>query len=202
MGALRRLASLPGRVPHSVRGLVLLCLFIVAIGMVRPRLSPDEAGWLLLGFGALTLAAGAAFLVATWRVAESLPLLAGSRRLVDAILVVARRTGLPLLALGFFLFWTFVYVGLWWYRPEESFEGIGDAGDPLFADFFYYAVMVALTSPPEGIAPLSRGARSATMIEILTGLALLTTYVSSLVQLRRRQSSEPLPCVDESEPGA
>ena len=75
--------------------------------------------------------------------------------------------------------------------------------DPLFADFFYYAVMVALTSPPEGIVPLSRGTRSATMIEILTGLALLTTYVSSLVQLRRREGvGRPPAAVDESEPGA
>ena len=104
--------------------------------------------------------------------------------------MLVRRTGLPLLALTFFLFWTFVYLGLWWYRPEDSFVGIGDTVNPRFSDFFYYAVMVALTSPPEGIAPISRGARSATMIEILTGLALLTTYVSSLFELRRQRASE------------
>ncbi|MFN8187429.1 MAG: hypothetical protein U0R69_10160 [Gaiellales bacterium] len=189
MSAVRRLVSQLGRVPHNVRGLAFLCLFVVAIGMIRPRLTESQAGWLLVGFGIATVAGGVAFLVATRRASAHLPLVAGSRRAVDAVFVVVRRTGLPLLALAFFLLWTFVYVGLWWYRPAESFEGIGDIEDPLFADFFYYAVMVALTSPPEGIVPLSRGARSATMIEILTGLALITTYVSSLVQLRRRRAS-------------
>jgi hypothetical protein len=47
--------------------------------------------------------------------------------------------------------------------------------------------MTAFTSPPEGIAPLSRGARSATMIEIVTGIALLTTYLASLFEYRRQE---------------
>jgi hypothetical protein len=51
--------------------------------------------------------------------------------------------------------------------------------------------MTAFTSPPEGIAPLSRGARSATMIEIMTGLALLTTYLSTLFEWRRGQQAPP-----------
>jgi len=168
----------------------LLCLCIVAIGMIRPRLSEEAAGWVLLACGVITIGAVVAFFIATRRIASHLPLVAGSYRIVDAFLVLVRRTGLPLLALTFFLFWTFVYLGLWWYRPEDSFVGIGDIVSPRFSDFFYYAVMVALTSPPEGIAPISRGARSATMIEILTGLALLTTYVSSLFELRRQRASE------------
>jgi hypothetical protein len=166
----------------------LMCLCIVAIGMIRPRISDEAAGWVLLAAGLVTVGCGVAVFVATRRVASHLPLMAGSFRIVDAILLLVRRTGLPLLALGFFLFWTFVYLGLWWYRPEDSFEGIGGADNPRFADFFYYAVMVALTSPPEGIVPLSRGTRSATMIEILTGLALLTTYVSTLFEFRRQRT--------------
>jgi hypothetical protein len=165
----------------------LLCLCIVAIGMVRPRLSEDAAGWVLLAAGLITIGCAVAVFVATRRIASHLPLMAGSFRIVDAVLVLVRRTGLPLLALGFFLFWTFVYLGLWWYRPGDSFAGIGAPENPRFADFFYYAVMVALTSPPEGIVPLSRGTRSATMIEILTGLALLTTYVSTLFEFRRQR---------------
>jgi hypothetical protein len=180
------------RLPGGVLRLALLCLFIVAVGMVPQRLSQDAAGWLLLGAGLLVAAGAAAFLVATRRIAAHLPLVAGPMRIVDAVLVVVRRTGLPLLALAFFLVWTFVYLGLWWFR-EESFAGIGGAESPRFADFFYYAVMTALTSPPEGIAPLSRGARSATMIEILTGLALLTTYVSSLFPFRRVRADETEP---------
>jgi hypothetical protein len=181
------LVSLRQRLPSSMVRLGLLCLCIVAIGMIRPRISDESAGWVLVAAGLIVVGFAVAFFVATRRVASHLPLMAGSFRIVDAILVLVRRTGLPLLALGFFLFWTFVYLGLWWYRPEDSFEGIGVGEDPRFADFFYYAVMVALTSPPEGIVPLSRGVRSATMIEILTGLALLTTYVSTLFEFRRQR---------------
>ena len=186
-----RLVTLRQRLPSSVARLGLLCLCIVAIGMIRPRLSEEAAGWLLLACGLVTIGAVVAFFFATRRIASHLPLMAGSFRIVDAILELVRRTGLPLLALAVFLFWTFVYLGLWWFRPDDSFVGIGDAESPRFSDFFYYAVMVALTSPPEGIVPISRGARSATMIEILTGLALLTTYVSSLFELRRQRAAEP-----------
>ncbi len=178
------------RIPRSLLRLGILCGFIVAIGMIRPRLTPERAGWVLLGCGIVTLVAAAAFLLSTWRVAHRLPMVAGPLRAVEAVRVSLRRTGLPLLALAFFLFWTFVYLGLWWFRPDGTFSGI-DAM-PRFSDFFYYAVMTAFTSPPEGIAPLSRGARSATMIEIMTGLALLTTYLSTLFEWRRdRQAPSP-----------
>ena len=57
--------------------------------------------------------------------------------------------------------------------------------EPRFADFFYYAVSTAFTSPPEGIAAGSRGTRSATMIELFTAIALLGAYVSSFVDWQR-----------------
>ena len=187
MRLVQRALSAAGRLPGGVLRLALLCLFIVLVGMIRPRISQEAAVWLLVAAGLLTVAGAAAFYVATRQVASHLPLMAGSFRVVDAILVLVRRTGLPLLALAFFLFWTFVYLGIWRFQSEQAFVGLGDSGDPRFADFFYYAVMTAFTSPPEGIAPLSRGARSATMIEVVTGLALLTTYVSSLVEYRRQE---------------
>ena len=179
------------RLPAGVARLGLLCLSIVAIGMIRPRLTHESAGWLLLGCGVLTAGGAAAFLAATRRVAARLPLMSGSLRAVDAILVLLRRTGLPFLGLAFFLFWTFVYLGLWWYNAEEAFKGL--AGQPRFADLFYYSVSTAFIAPPQDIVATSRGARSATMIEMLTGLALLTTYVSSLFEWRReqRQAAEP-----------
>lgn len=170
--------------------LAVLCAFIIAVGMVRPRLSPDSAGVLLLiGGGLVTVGAAAAF-VATRRLAARLPLLDRSQRVADAILLVIRRTGLPLLGLAFFLFWTFVYLGLWWFRPEGSFVGL--APNPRFADFFYYAVSTAFISPPGDILAQSRGARSATMIEMMTAFALLTAYLSSLVDWR----APPPPDVD------
>ena len=167
-----------------------LCAFIIAVGMVRLRLSPDSAGVLLLiGGGLVTVGAAAAF-VATRRLAARLPLLDRSQRVADASLLVIRRTGLPLLGLAFFLFWTFVYLGLWWFRPEGSFVGL--APNPRFADFFYYAVSTAFISPPGDILAQSRGARSATMIEMMTAFALLTAYLSSLVDWR----APPAPDVD------
>jgi hypothetical protein len=171
------------RVPSGLWRLLVLCAFIVAIGMIRPRLDREAAGWALLASGLVTAGAGIAFAAATRRVAAHLPVVGGAWRAVGAVQVVLRRTGLPLLGLGFFLLWTFVYVGLWWVHPEETFAGLPES--PRFADFFYYAVMTALTSPPEDIVAASRGARSATMIEILTGIALLTTYLSSLLEARR-----------------
>jgi hypothetical protein len=171
------------RVPLGVVRLLVLCLFIVVIGMIRPRLDREDAGYVLLACGLLTVGAALAFAGATWRVAGHLPVVSTSWRLVDAVRLLLRRTGLPLLGLAFFLFWTFVYLGLWWYHPEETFTGLSDR--PRFADFFYYAVTAALTSPPEDIVAASRGARSATMIEMLTGIALLGAYLSSFVQLRR-----------------
>jgi hypothetical protein len=46
-------------------------------------------------------------------------------------------------------------------------------------------VSTALISPPGDIVASSRGVRSATMIEMLTGFALLATYLSSFVDWRR-----------------
>jgi hypothetical protein len=159
--------------------LLVLSAFIVAIGMLSPRLDRDSA-WavVLVGVGAAA-AAAVAFFVATRRLAARLPLIGDSSFLADAVLLELRRIGLPLLGLAFFLFWTFVYVGVWAAHPDEAFTGL--AAEPRFSDFFYYAVSTAFTSPPEGIAAVSRGARSATMIELFTAVALLGAYVSSFV---------------------
>jgi hypothetical protein len=102
---------------------------------------------------------------------------------------VLRRTGLPLLGLVFFLGWTVVYVALWAIHPEEAFTGLPDA--PRFADFFYYAVCTALISPPGDIFAASRGARSATMIEMLAAFALLTAYLASFVDWQPAERPPP-----------
>lgn len=187
-----------GRVPSAVVRLGILCLFIVVIGMIRARLTQAAAGWVLLGCGIATVAAGLAFLGATRRVLRRVQQVTGTFRIIDAVRLLVRRTGLPLLALGFFLVWTFVYLGLWWYSPDESFLGL--AKEPRFADFFYYAVSTAFVSPPGDIIARSRGARSATMIEMLTGFALLTAWLSTLFELRRE--SPPAEGVGERPPEA
>jgi hypothetical protein len=189
------------RLPAGVVRLGLLCLFVIVVGMIRPRLTPGAAGWLVLASGLLVVAAAVAFSEAIRRVVSRSALIAGSFRVVDGVRVVIRRTGLPLLGLAFFLFWTFVYVGLWWYRPHETFTfaSLKPVEEPRFADFFYYSVSTAFIAPPQDIVAVSRGARSATMIEMLTGLALVTTYLSTLFETRRAKR-EAETSVDRGDP--
>jgi hypothetical protein len=168
--------------------LALLGLFVVAVGMVRSRLTPTGA-WVVVGVGAgLVLVGGVLFLLATRRLTR----LGVFEYATLAVLHLIRRTGLPLLGLAFFVAWTLVYAGLWALHPDEAFRGLPER--PRFADFFYYAVSTAFISPPGDLLASSRGARSATMIEMLTAFALLTAYLSSFVDWQRREAppgSEP-----------
>ena len=176
----REVLRLAGFLRSGVR-LIALCGFIVVVAMLSPRLSPDAAGLVAL-IGACAVVAGAIVFSILARNVHHLGEFPAGVRVAETLLMVLRRLGLPILALGFFLLWTFVYLGVWWYHPEEAFTGIvRDGQDPRFADFFYYSVMTAFISPPDDIIASSRGARSATLIEMLTGLSLLATYLSSLV---------------------
>jgi hypothetical protein len=161
----------------SIR-LVLLCGVIVAVGMIPGRLSPSSAGWVaLVGLLVIPLAIAVPFLASVRALAQRLPLATAALRAINHL-------GLVGLGAAFFLVWTFVYLALWWRHPHEAFVGLGAA--PRFADFFYYAVSTAFIAPPGDILAHSRGARSATMIEMLTGFALLAVYLSSFVDWGRR----------------
>jgi hypothetical protein len=172
-------AAGPRRLTTGAVNLTILCALIVLMGMLSPRLGHTGAGVTFFVGLALLLLAAAFFVGATRRLAERFSVLSGAHAAADALLVNLRRVGLPLLGLGFFLAWTVVYIGLWWTHPHSAFTGLGSA--PRFADFFYYAVSTAFISPPGDIVAHSRGARSATMIEMLTGFGLLATYLSSFV---------------------
>jgi ion channel len=171
--------------------LLILCGFIVVIEMLRPRLSPHSAGIVAAAGAVGVVAGGVVFVAAARRLAERLPFLSGSQRVADALVLELRRIGLPLLGLLFFLVWTFVYLALWAIHPEEAFRGLEDS--PRFADFFYYSVSTALISPPGDILAHSRGARAATMIEMLTGFGVLTAYLSSFVDWGRRTQTQAAP---------
>jgi hypothetical protein len=182
------LALAPARPGWLTAGMVrlgLLSLFVIAIGMIRGRLTTTTA-WVVVGIGAALSVIGLLVLLgATRRLEERLKIPWPA----EAFVLLLRRIGLPLVGLAFFLAWTVVYVALWAIHPEEAFTGLAE--EPRFADFFYYAVTTALISPPGDIFAASRGARSATMIEIMTGLALLTTYLSTLFEWRRGQQAPP-----------
>jgi hypothetical protein len=161
--------------------LATLSVFVVAIGMIRVHLR-HEGAWIVVSVGASLVAVGAAVTFGlTRRLEEHLAI----RGISEAFLLLLRRTGLPLLGLAFFLAWTVVYIGVWASHPQTAFVGL--AAKPRFADFFYYAVSTAFISPPGDLIAHSRGARSATMIEMLTAFALLTAYLSSFVDWQRRE---------------
>jgi hypothetical protein len=184
MPPLRVPVNRPGGRPRwltigSVR-LAVLCGFIVLIGMLPGRLSPAKAGWVGWTGLAVLAAATVAAVVGVRRLTEHVPATALPAKLRGYI-------GLVGLGAAFFLFWTFVYLTLWWRHPGDAFTGIGKA--PRFADFFYYSVSTSLISPPGDIIAHSRGARAATMIEMLTGFALLAAYLTSFIDWGRRDDA-------------
>ena len=164
-----------------------LCAFVVAVGMLRPRLTPERAWWLVSLGGAAIVVGVVLFALATRWLTVRGPF----EYATTAFLHLLRRTGLPLVGLAFFLVWAFAYMGLWAYRPDGAFVGLSER--PRFADFFYYSVSTALISPPGDIFAHSRGARSATMIEMLTAFAVLTAYLASFVDWQRRDPGEEPP---------
>jgi hypothetical protein len=160
----------------------LLCAVIVGIGMLPGHLTPTEAGVIaLIGLLALPIAIAIPFLASVRSLAARLPAAAATLRVVNQF-------GLVGLGTAFFLFWTFVYLALWWRHPHEAFTGLGPR--PRFADFFYTSVSTAFISPPGDILAHSRGARSATMIEMMTGFALVAVYLSSFVDWQPRPADE------------
>jgi hypothetical protein len=186
---MRRATSLPvlaaDRLPGTVRGgairLLIACLAIWALGMLSPEITENRAIVVLIfGWGAI-LAAALVIVFGTHRMLERLdvPLLGAGVARVAALILALRKIGLVLLALAFFLFWTLIYIGVWRAHPAGAFKGLPET--PRFSDFFYYSVSTAFVSPPGDITAASKGARTATMIELLTGTAALAAYLGSFL---------------------
>jgi len=169
---------LPSWVSGSAVRFGVLCASIAAIAMLSPHVTPHQAGILALAGGLATVVGGLVLAWVTHVLAEREEAAGGGGRTAVALLGLLRATGLPLLGLAFFLVWSFVYLGMYSYAPDDAFTGL--ARLPRYADFFYYSVSTGLISPPGDIIAHSRGARAATIIEMLTGLALVTTYLSGL----------------------
>jgi hypothetical protein len=177
----------PGWITAGAIRLALLALFVILVSMLRPRLTPDNAGWVVLGGALGVLVLAGLLLIATRRAAQA-PTASRTGRATGAIFLTLRRIGLPVLALAFFLVWTFVYIAVWWAHPEDAFRGLEP--EPRFADFFYTAVSTAFVAPPGDIIAHSRGARAATVIEMMMAFALVTAYASSFIDWHRRSDSE------------
>jgi hypothetical protein len=176
------------RLPAVIRGaglrLLSVCLAVWAVGMLSPRVTPHEAGVTVVVGVAIVIGLVALLGAGTHRILRRLRIGFVDRGVAaaEALLVLVRSIGLLVLSLGFFLFWTLVYLGVWWWHPASAFTGLHP--HPYFSEFFYYAVSTAFISPPGDILAHSRGARTATMVEIVTGAALLSVYLASFVDLR------------------
>lgn len=167
--------------------------------MLRPRLSPHSAAIVCAVAGVLVLLGVAVLLGATRRIARRFAFLDPGHQVADAVAVLLRRAGLPILATAFFLAWTIVYLAAWAIHPADAFRGLDAA--PRFADFFYYAVSTAFISPPGDILAHSRGVRAATLIEMLTGFGLLSVYLSTFLDLRDGEGGGGLPGAVGGPPG-
>ena len=168
----------PGWLTSGAIRLGLLSLFIVLVEMLRPRLTQERATWLVIIGAAGVIAGATVFFLATRRLAARLPFHERSARVTGAVLELLRRTGSALLALAFSC------------SGRSSTSGSGRCTrtlrsplgpHPRFADFSTRPVLTAFISPPGDIVAQSRGARAATMIEMLTAFALVTAYASSFV---------------------
>jgi hypothetical protein len=172
---------LPGKVRAGAIRLLIACLAIWGLGMLSPEIDRDRAiVVLIVGWGVI-LAGVLVIMLGTQRLLHRLdvPLLGAGVARAAALILALRKIGLVLLALGFFLFWTLIYIGVWRAHPAGAFKGL--PGTPRFSDFFYYSVSTAFVSPPGDITAASKGARTATMIELLTGTAALAAYLGSFL---------------------
>jgi hypothetical protein len=187
------------RLPAVIRGaglrLLSVCLAVWVVGMLSPRVTPHEAGVTVVVGMAIVIGLVVLLGAGTRRILRRLRIGFVDRGVAaaEALLVLVRSIGLLVLSLGFFLFWTLVYLGVWWWHPASAFTGLEP--HPYFSEFFYYAVSTAFISPPGDILAHSRGARTATMVEIVTGAALLSVYLASFVDLRA-----PTGATGDSEP--
>ena len=186
-------AMKPGWLSAGAMKFGILCAAIAGIAMLSPRIgSRGEAGAVALAGVLATLVGGGVLAFASRRLAERSSKdhrdWSPGQLAAGAFLGLIRGTGLPLLGLAFFLVWTFVHLAMYWY-DAAAFAGL--SARPRYADFFYYSVSTALISPPGDIIASTRGARSATIIEMLAGLALVTTYLSSFASFGGRAHAHP-----------
>lgn len=170
----------PRRLRRAAVDFGMLCGGIVAVTMLPLRVHRGDGYWALLVLLAL-LAVIAAFVAGSRALQDRSHVTLGAAA-AKLVLLAARRAGLPLLGLAFFVLWTGIYMSLWLVHPGQAFAGLAAA--PRISDFFYYAVSAALLSTPQDIVATSRGVRAATLIEMLMGFAVLATYLASFLDWR------------------
>ena len=172
---------LPGKARGGALRLLAACVAIWVLGMFSPEITPNTAtivliiGWSIIGLIVLVLAIGTRRVVAAARRAAARRR-RGARHRARAGAAqgghrAARARVLPLLDADLHRRLALA--------SRRRLQGLPPT--PTFSDFFYYAVSTGFISPPGDITALSKGARTATMIELLTGTAALAAYIGSFI---------------------
>ena len=202
----------PRRFDAHLRRFVLLVVVLAALCLAPLYLSPHAAriaAAVLVGVVLLTaLIAATAFrrlldrfvrgdtlVMFSGRVQLTVPTLGRQVRAVEGMAAILRRTGLALPALLFFCGWALIYTLIWAHSPEAcsldlskpcsgAFQGAGH--NPTFGDFLYFATNMAFANPAPDFIAHSRLAHTATTIEVLTGIGLVTLYAGSFFGIGRR----------------
>ena len=164
-------------VSSAARKLGLLCLFIAVAGALPFRVTPGRAPLATIVAASLLVVVGLLVFSGAWAHARRVPLVDETHVAATRFLELVRLAGLPLLAGVFFLLWTFVYLELW-RIDSAAFDGL--AAHPRYADFVYYSVSTAFIAPPADIVAHGQAVRVATMLEMVTGFAVLAAYLTTL----------------------
>jgi hypothetical protein len=202
------------RQPRGQLRRVLILLFLISALCLLPlRLSPHSARVvtaLVLAVFALTLlttAAGFRRLLARFAEGDRLrlgghevavPSLDREVRAFEGIMALMRRTGLALPALLFFCLWAVVYLFIWAHEPAAcpadpahpctgAFLGAGK--HPTFGDFLYYSVNMAFANPAPDFIAHTRAGHTASTIEVLSGVGLVTLYAGAFFGLGAAQAT-------------
>lgn len=114
-------------------------------------------------------------------------------RAAEAVGLLVRRMGVALPALVFFFGWALVYASIWLLDPavcspdaavpcHGAFRGAGV--DPSFGDFLYLSVNETFANPPPDLFPSSQVARTATTLQVLSGILGVTVFAGAFFGVR------------------
>ncbi len=112
---------------------------------------------------------------------------------VDGAEWVARVFGRTLIALAFFMTWALVYLLVWSLDAEEcvlnpekpcdgAYRGVGE--ETTVGDFLYFSVNAALVNMPPDLIAHSREAHTALLLELLSGVAVVTGFAARFLGMK------------------
>jgi hypothetical protein len=114
-------------------------------------------------------------------------------KLVEVAAWIARVFGRTLIAVGFFMFWALIHLLIWSLDPDVcaanpdavcagAYRGVG--AETTVGDFLYFAVNGALVNLPPDFIANSPAAHTAVVLELLSGLAVVTGFATRFLGMK------------------